>query len=84
MCIRDRELVGSAGHADKEACVPHRPEALGPGIRWLLRAVWTRISEDLLPGFRTATTLGLGPLFDILELDPFCHSGQKCSCMAPG
>ena len=68
----------------KKPVLTHCPEALGPGIRWLLCAVWTRISEELLPGFRTATTLGLGPLFDILELDPFCHSGQKCSCEAPG
>ena len=63
---------------------PHHPGAPGPGICGFSALYWTKISDELLPRLRTATTLVLQPLFDVLELDSFSHSDQKCSCAALG
>lgn len=63
---------------------PHRPRPQTQGVGGFSVLYATRISDELLLGFRMATTLILGPLFGIPELDPFCHLGQKCSCVAAG
>lgn len=63
---------------------PHHPGAPGPGICGFSALYWTKISDELLPRLRMATTLVMQPLFDVLELDSFSHSDQKCSCVALG
>lgn len=82
-----RELVGSAEQADKEACVPLlpllAPKAPRPqGFGGSSVSYRTRVSAELLSGFKMVTTPALGPLFDISELYPFCHLGQKCTSVA--
>lgn len=63
---------------------PHHPEAQTLGSVSFSVPYRSRISDELLPGFRTVTTLMLGSPLDIPELYPFCYMGQKCSCVAPG
>lgn len=63
---------------------PNHPGAPGPGICGFSVLYGTKISDELLPRLRPATTLVLQPLFDVPELDSFSHSGQKCSCVSPG
>lgn len=63
---------------------PHRPRPQTRGSGGFSVPHRSRISDELLPGFRTVATLVLGPFFHISELYPFCYLGHKCSCVAPG
>lgn len=63
---------------------PHHPESQTQGFVGFSLLYRSRISDELLPGVRTVTTLMLRSPLDIPELYPFCHLGPKYSCVAPG
>lgn len=85
VCLGERGLVGGAGRADKEACVPlaSSPSPRGPRREDSVASLCC-IDQEFQMNCFLGSTLLLGPLFHISKLYPSCYLSQKCSCVAPG